>query len=27
MQAALPATSADIPALREVYPEHFVALA
>ncbi len=27
MQAALPATSADIPALREVHPEHFVALA
>ncbi len=27
MQAALPASAADIPALREVYPEHFVALA
>ncbi len=27
MQAALPATFADIPALREVHPEHFVALA
>ena len=27
MQAALPASAADIPALREIHPEHFVALA